>query len=116
LLLIAAAANPAEAPSVRAQALEGLGNQLSQMEALNLYQAAVTVMIEALDDAEAEIRFWACFAVGALGIKAALPKLERLAQNDHAIAQGWWSVGEEAEDAITLMHGEEPPFRKPCHS
>jgi len=115
-VLTAAAANKAETPSVRAQALEGLGNKLSQEVALNLYQEAVTVIIGVLDDAEAEIRFWACFAVSALELKEALPKLEILARNDRAIVLGWWSVGEEAEDAITLMNGGEPPLRKPCNS
>lgn len=115
-VLTATAANKAETPSVRAQALEGLGNKLSQEIALNLYQEAVTVIIEALDDPEAEIRFWACFAVSALDIKEALPKLETLARNDRAIVPGWRSVGEEAEDAIALMNGEEPPLRKPYNS
>lgn len=115
-VLTATAANKAETPSVRAQALEGLGNKLSQEVALNLYQKAVTVIIEALDDVKAEIRFWACFAVSALEIKEALPKLEVLVQNDRAIVPGWWSVGKEAEDAITLMNGGEPPLRKPCNS
>jgi len=105
-----------EAPSVRAQALEGLGNNLSYELAANLYQEAVTVIIEALDDSEAEVRFWACFAVSAIKIEEALPKLEILAQTDNTIVEGWWSVGEEAEDAITLMNGGEPPLRKPCKS
>ena len=115
-VLTAAAANNAETPSVRAQALEGLGNKLSQEVTLNLYQEAVTVIIEALDGAEAEIRFWACFAVSALKIKEALPRLEILARKDREIVPGWWSVSEEAEDAITLMNGGEPPLRKPCNS
>ncbi|EKQ66571.1 hypothetical protein OsccyDRAFT_5056 [Leptolyngbyaceae cyanobacterium JSC-12] len=115
-VLTKVAANQVEAPSVRAQALEGLGNNLSYELAANLYQEAVTVIIEALDDSEAEVRFWACFAVSAIKIEEALPKLEILAQTDNTIVEGWWSVGEEAEDAITLMNGGEPPLRKPCKS
>lgn len=32
------------------------------------------------------------------------------------IVAGWWSVGEEAEDSVTLMSGGEPPLRKPYNS
>ncbi|MEH2103225.1 MAG: hypothetical protein V7K76_26490 [Nostoc sp.] len=53
------------------------------------------------------------FASGALEIKETLPKLQLLAQTDKTIVAGWWSVGEEAEDSVTLMTGGEPPLRKP---
>jgi HEAT repeat protein len=110
------AANRVEAPVVRAQALEGLGNKLSQELPPNLYQDALTVILEALDHADAEIRFWGCFAVGAIRIEAALPKLQVLAQTDNAIVEGWWSVGEEAADSITLINGGDPPLRQPSPS
>lgn len=111
-------ANNSEVSFVRGQALEGLGNKLSEELPSNLYQRAVSVIIQALDDSEAEVRFWACFAVGAIKIKKALPKLQVLMQTDSIIVAGWWSVGEEAEDAITLMNGGEPPLRirKPHYS
>ena len=107
------AANSFEAASVRAQALEGLGNKLSQEFPSHLYQRAVSVIVRALEVLEAEVRFWACFAVGALKIEEALPKLQVLAQTDRVIVAGWWSVSEEAEDAITLINGGEPPLRRP---
>jgi len=110
------AANNSEAASVRAQALEGLGNKLSQEFPHNLYQRAVSIIIQALDAPEAEVRFWACFAVGAIKIREALPKLQVLVQTDSMTVAGWWSVGEEAEDAITLMNGGEPPLRRPHNS
>ncbi|MDG2615975.1 hypothetical protein P7L53_06920 [Thermoleptolyngbya sichuanensis XZ-Cy5] len=99
-----------EAPSVRAQALEGLGNQLSQelltlhQELLTLYQEAVNAILTALDDSEAVIRFWACFAAGCLKSKEALSKLQFLAQNDKTFVDGWWTVSQEAEDAIALIN------------
>jgi len=49
--------------------------------------------------------------VGAIAIEEALPKLQVLAQTDNTMVEGWWSVGEEAEDAIMLMNGEEPRSR-----
>lgn len=98
---------------IRAQALEGIGNKLSHELPENVYQPAVSVIIQGLDDTEAEVRFWSCFAAGALEIKETLPKLQLLAQTDKTIVAGWWSVGEEAEDSVTLMSGGEPPLRKP---
>ncbi|BBD59067.1 hypothetical protein NIES2109_18460 [Nostoc sp. HK-01] len=115
-MLTEVAANTSEAPLIRAQALEGIGNKLSQELPANLYQQAVNVIIQGLDDVNAEVRFWSCFAAGALNIKETLPKLQVLAQTDQTIVPGWWSVGEEAEDSITLMSGGEPPLREPDNS
>ncbi|MBE9207334.1 HEAT repeat domain-containing protein [Nostoc sp. LEGE 06077] len=84
------AANKTEVPFIRAQALEGIGNKLSQELPKNLYQPAVSVIIQGLDDADAEVRFWSCFAAGALEIQEALPKLKLLAQTDKTIVAGWW--------------------------
>jgi hypothetical protein len=54
--------------------------------------------------------------VGAIKIEEALPKLQVLVQTDRSIVAGWWSVGEEAEDAITLIDGGKPPLRTPHNS
>ncbi len=134
--LIQIATNPLEPAFVSAQALEGLGNQLSKKSPKDLFRQAVSAIIQSLDHSEAEIRFWACFAVGAIArqpsretaqqiaqqtaqqtartitLKQALPKLQSLAQNDRTIVPGWWSVGEEAEDAIARINGQEPPLRQ----
>ncbi|NJN11547.1 MAG: HEAT repeat domain-containing protein [Richelia sp. RM1_1_1] len=98
------AANKAEVPSARGQALEGLGNKLSQEFPQRFYQRAVSIIIECLDDSEFEVRFWACFAAGAIRVSDALPKLRVLAQTDDAVVAGWWSVGKEAQDSITLIN------------
>jgi hypothetical protein len=82
----------------------------------DLYQRAVTVVLQALDEGEAEIRFWACFAVTGLGIREALDKLRVLVQTDRSIVPGWWCVGEEAEDAIIRLNGGDPPLRKSHNS
>ncbi|AKG20511.1 HEAT repeat domain-containing protein [Calothrix sp. 336/3] len=99
------AGNKNEPPSLRSQALEGLGNKLSEDIPTNLYDSAVQVMLESLDDLAAEVRFWGCFAVGAVVVEQALPKLQRLAQTDHTIIPGWWSVAKEAADSISLIQG-----------
>ncbi|MBD2325780.1 HEAT repeat domain-containing protein [Alkalinema sp. FACHB-956] len=111
--LIEIVANKADTSVIRAQALEGIGNRLSTELPENLYQRAVDVMIQSLDDTEAEVRFWACFAAGATQTKEALPKLQVLAQTDRTILSGWWAVGEEAQDSITLINGGTPPLRQP---
>lgn len=111
--LVEVAANPTLAASVRGYALEGLTGINRELYP-ELYQRTVTVILHALDDGEAEVRFWACFAVAGLKIREALDKL-RLLQTDRAIVPGWWSVGEEAEDAITLLNGGEPPLRNPSN-
>ncbi|MBW4422552.1 MAG: hypothetical protein KME13_25625 [Myxacorys californica WJT36-NPBG1] len=71
--LINIAANEAEIPAVRAQALEGLGNKLSQDFAPALYQDGVAALMQALDSPNAEVRFWACFAAGATLAQQAVP-------------------------------------------
>jgi HEAT repeat protein len=112
-ILTQVAANNSEIPSVRGQALEGIGNKLSEKLPQNLYQRAVTVLIQCLDEPESEVRFWACFALGAIRAKDALPQLQVLAQTDDAVVPSWWSVREEAENSITLINGGNPTLCKP---
>jgi hypothetical protein len=78
-----------------------------------LYRQAAIVVIQALDDREAEVRFWACFAAAGLGITAALDKLQVLARTDRTIVPGWWFVSEEAEDTIVRLNGGDPSLRQP---
>lgn len=61
---------------------------------------AIPSLIVALHDPSAEVRFWAAYALGALGASEALPDLERLAATDTESVPGWWSVAKEARDAI----------------
>ena len=69
--LVEVSANPTLAASVRGNALEGLTG-ISREICPDLYQRAVAVVLQALDDGEAEVRFWACFAVAGLKIREAL--------------------------------------------
>jgi HEAT repeat protein len=97
------AADRTEPPAIRGQALEGLGNKLSSEIPANISERAISVIIRSLDDAEPEVRFWACFAVGALKLTAALPRLQILAKTDRAIVPSWQSVSAEAEDTIKRL-------------
>ncbi len=49
-----------------------------------------------MNDSESEVRFWACFTVGAIRVSDVSLKLRVLAQTDDAVVAGWWSVGKEA--------------------
>jgi HEAT repeat protein len=109
--LLEVAANTSLAAAVRGNALQGLTG-ISREIFPDLYQQAVTVILAALNDGEAEVRFWACFAVAGLEIKEAMETLRGLV-DDREIVLGWWSVGEEAEDTITRLNGGDPPLRKP---
>lgn len=83
-----------EGPGVRGMAAEQLGTLDDT--------AAVPALIAALNDAEAEIRFWSVFALGKLLDRRALPELRRLAREDTgAVPSG--TVKEEAIDAIHFI-------------
>ncbi|WP_417913552.1 hypothetical protein [Candidatus Electronema sp. JM] len=92
--------------------MEGLANNLSQNMPKNVRQLGIATVLQALDDTEAEVRFWACFAASSLYFKEALPKLRVLAQTDTAIVPGWWSVGQEAEDAAAMICTGEVVYRE----
>jgi HEAT repeat protein len=65
--------------------------------------------MEALRDETPEVRFWACFALGSMGARPALPELQRLAETDEIVCPGWWRVKDEAVDAVySILHGVWP--------
>jgi HEAT repeat protein len=102
-MLLQVALNRSEVPSIRAQAMEGLGNQFSQSLSKQFEGQVISSIVECLDDGEAEVRFWACFALGALRASEALPKLKLLAHSDRSVVEGWWSIAKEAQDSISLI-------------
>jgi HEAT repeat protein len=95
---------------------EGLGNMFGGCfskpgEQASRYDEAGQVLIGLLDDPSPEVRFWAAFATGSLRYHPALPALKQLARTDTAWFGGWWTVGEEASDAMDRIEGREPPER-----
>ncbi|MFC1736974.1 HEAT repeat domain-containing protein [Candidatus Hydrogenedentota bacterium] len=92
-----------KSPAVRAQACEGLGNLLSLADRrLTLVRNGIKSLIAALDSPSPEIRFWAAFALGSLSSRTALPALKGIVHDRNQV-QGWRTVGEGAEDAITKI-------------
>ncbi|MCH7711830.1 MAG: HEAT repeat domain-containing protein [Proteobacteria bacterium] len=100
-----------EAPAVRAQVCEGLNYIDWGDRRRRLARRVIASLLRALGDASPEVRFWACFAIGKYGVRRALPALKALAEKDKTLVPGWWTVGEEAADAITTINGGFPPDR-----
>ena len=62
-----------------------------------------SVLLRNLQDPSKEIRFWCAFALGEMRDRTALPILRTLAETDHRVVKGWWSVSKEARDAIEII-------------
>jgi HEAT repeat protein len=104
--------DPSEAPAVRGQAAEGLGNLYGCGDRRRrVFRQAQQALLDALDDPAPDVRFWSCFALGVMRARSALPALRRLA-GDTVLLPGWWTVGEEASDAIDWIEGRESPERR----
>jgi HEAT repeat protein len=76
-----------------------------------IYERAGQILIAALGDSSAEVRFWSAFALGSMRCRAGLPALRKLARTDKAYFGSWWTVGEEASDAVRRINGKPVPFR-----
>ena len=93
-----------EHPRVRAQAAEGLANTMTmERRGKPLYRPAVDALLAGLNDPSPQVRFWSVFALWQIRAREALPELERLAATDQAMCPGWWTVAEEASDAIASL-------------
>jgi len=97
--LVSTLSDQSQEPRVRGMAAEALSDIRDSR--------AVTPLIAALTDTSVEVRFWAVFALGALGDPQALPELERLAATDETILPGWWAVSREATEAIQRIQDRE---------
>ena len=97
------------AGSVRGSAAEALGQLLPRKQRA-LRRVVVARLIPRLRDDAPEVRFWTAFVLGTLRAKAARSELRRLVL-DRTLVPGWWSVGDEAVDALSAMSGAEIPDR-----
>lgn len=84
-----------ESPRVRGHAAEAL--------AYLKKRRSFTVLLAALKDPKAEVRWWAAFALGELGDKRALPELKRVASVDKGRARSGSSVRSEARRACDRL-------------
>ena len=96
---------------VRGQAAEAVAEQLEFSDHLDPARLdAETSLTDMLNDPSAQVRFWCAFGLGKLQTTAALPTLRALTVDTTSVP-GWWTVGEEASDAINTIEGRQPPER-----
>lgn len=107
--LLEAAEDPYEHMSVRGQSLEALRPSTSSGLNRRIFQT----LIGLLEHPAVELRFWSCFALGALKHRPAIPALRKVAEEDERVNPGWWYVAEEALDAIDHIESRESPDRIP---
>lgn len=110
--------NNEEPPHLRGVVAEGLGNMFSGCfgngdRSGSVYNNAGNLLIVTLRDPAPEVRFWFAFALGAIRFHSAVPALRVLANTDNGYFGDWWTIGEEASDAIDRIEGREPPDRTP---
>ena len=90
--------NKREHPKVRGQAAESLAH--------NHRPNSHRVLLENLVDPSREVRFWCAYALWQMADRDALVSLRELAERDHRIVKGFWSVSKEAKDAIRSIREE----------
>jgi len=109
LALEKAIANKREHPKVRGQAAESL--------AFNHRAKSHDILRANLHDPSKEVRFWCAYSLAEMADEDALVPLKRLAEEDHRIVKGFWSVSKEAKWAIRVIRKEmreRKRRRKPC--
>jgi HEAT repeat protein len=98
--------NRSEESGLRGQAAEGLAYRYGpcagskQDRRRSEFRQAGEILMDMLGDPSAEVRFWCVFALGSMRYRPALPLLRKLARRDKESFGNWWSVGEEARDAV----------------
>lgn len=71
---------------------------------------AVLRLMKHLTDPAPEVRVWIAFSLGTLRARRARVALASLVGDD-TVLPGWWSVGEEAADALDAIAVRESPDR-----
>lgn len=101
--------NKREHPKVRGQAAESLAH--------NHRAKSHHILRVNLNDPSKEVRFWCAFSLAQMADEDALVPLKRLAEEDHRVVRGFWSVSKEAKWAIREIRKEmkeRKRRRKPC--
>lgn len=80
--------DPEASESLRGQAIESLGNQVSHLKDGDVYERAADALIPLLQHPSVEILYNAVFALGKMRCRRARPALERIAAEDHRTYKG----------------------------
>jgi hypothetical protein len=109
LALEKSVANKREHHKVRGQAAESLAN--------NHRAKSHDILRVNLNDPSKEVRFWCAYTLAEMADEGALVPLKSLADEDHRVVKGFWSVSKEAKWAIREIRKvmtEPTRRRKPC--
>ena len=98
--------NRREHPKVRGQAAEALAH--------NHREESHRVLRRNLNDPSKEVRFWCAYSLAQMADEDALMPLRKLAESDHRVVRGFWSVSKEAKSAIREIQMETKNRRKGC--
>jgi HEAT repeats len=90
--------NKREYPKVRGQAAEALAH--------NHRAKSHDILLANLDDSSKNVRFWCAYSLAQMADEDALVPLKNLAQKDHRVVRGFWSVSQEANWAIREIRKE----------
>jgi hypothetical protein len=90
--------NKREHPKVRGQAAESLAH--------NHRAKSHHILRVNLNDPSKEVRFWCAFSLSQMADEDALVPLKKLAEKDHRIVKGFWSVSKEANWAMREIQKE----------
>ncbi len=90
--------NKHEHPKVRGQAAESLAH--------NHREETHRLLRRNLDDPSKDVRFWCAYSLSEMGDEESLTALKKLAEKDHRIVRGFWSVSKEARAAIRKIQKE----------
>lgn len=100
-------------PVLRGQAAEGLASTTPRTPQAAPLRAQVSKLLgEALRSPEAEVRFWAVYAVGHLDLREHRAELERMAARDDGEAAHMWRISLEAADVLSFWDRGEWPSRR----
>jgi HEAT repeat protein len=98
--------DPDASESLRGQAIESLGNQVSHLKGGDAYERAADVLLPLLQHPSVEILYNAVFALGAMRCRRARPVLVRIAGEDHRTYKGLETIGQNAQFAIECIDCE----------
>jgi HEAT repeat protein len=98
--------DPDASESLRGQAIESLGNQVSHLKGGEVYERTADTLISLLQHHSVEILYNVVFALGTMRCRRARSALERIARDDHRKYKGLETVGQNAQFAIGCIDYE----------
>lgn len=111
LSLLAVLGDATRPGPVRGQMVEAVAELLEFADHVDPVRGiAAGFFIDLLNDASPDVRFWCAFGLGKMGATPAVPFLRELTIDTTSVP-GWWTVGQEAADAIASIEGRQPAER-----